>query len=91
MREKIVAAIKAFIESKHKLGERSGGSGHKGFVSYVIDEFEHENIDDAKIRLSFKYTITTETEFTYYPDNPPYEDKYEEVIMLDKDFKILEA
>ena len=85
MKEEIESAIKSHIESRHRIGEHSGGSGHKGFVSYTIDEYDHKILDNGNIQVSFKYTITTETEFTYYPDNPPYEDKYEEVFLLDKD------
>jgi hypothetical protein len=91
MKEKIIAAIREYLESKHKLGERSGGSGHKGFVSYAIDDYELQELENGNTKVIFSYTITTETEFTYYPDNPPYEDKYEEELLLDRHFNIHET
>ena len=79
----ILAKIEEYIRSKHKLGEQSGGSGHKGFVSFRIDEYDQQKLQDGKIEVTFKYTIFTETEFTYYPDNPPYEDHFEGQIMIE--------
>lgn len=79
----ILAAIEGYIKSKHKLGEQTGGSGHKGFVSFRLDEYDQQKLKDGKTEVSFKYTIFTETEFTYYPDNPPYEDHYEAIIKID--------
>ena len=83
MNEKVLSAIEAHIKSKHKLGEQTGGSGHKGFISFRVDEYDQHKLHDGKIEISFKYTIFTETEFTYYPDNPPYEDHYEAKIILE--------
>jgi len=83
MKEKILSAIEAHIKSKHKLGDQSGGSGHKGYVSFRLDDYEVREMGDSKTKVSFSYSIITETEFTYYPDNPPYEDHYEGLIKLD--------
>ena len=83
MNKKVLSAIEAHIKSKHKLGEQSGGSGHKGHVSFRVDNYEQRKLEDGKTEVSFKYTIFTETEFTYYPDNPPYEDRYESKIIIE--------
>ena len=36
-KEQIETAIRQQIEKDEKLGEQSGGSGHMGYVDYVID------------------------------------------------------
>lgn len=78
----ILAKIEGYIKSRHRLGEQGGGSGHKGYVSFRVDDYEVHDIEDNKTEVSFKYTLITETEFTYYPDNPPYEDRYESKIII---------
>lgn len=68
---------KKYIESIESLGEKTGGSGHKGYKSLEIDSIKHETIISAdksiKYQIYVDYRIIIETEFTYYPDNPPYE------------------
>ena len=89
MEDKIEQAIKQYIESTHKLGDQAGGSGHMSNVSYNIDEFNFKEQADGNIELMFKYTLITETEFTYYPDNPPYEDHYEKQLLLNRELNII--
>ena len=90
--------LKEIVEAKIKrdedLGERAGGSGHLGFVS-----FELLGIQDPKTivlkdveccEITYTYVIIVETEFTYYPDNPPYEHKYQKTIVIDPSGNIVE-
>ena len=59
------AVIKA-LEKKHKTGDRTGGSGHLGFVSLanvVIDDTK--SVPDGGYRVSVSYDIFVETEFEY--------------------------
>ena len=69
--------VKQRIESDEKLGDQAGGSGHLGNVSYRVDSIESREIEGGKLEIIYKYTLITETEFTYYPDNPPYESAHE--------------
>jgi len=61
------------IEKTEKLGDRAGGSGHMSHVSFRIDKIKSRKLDREKTEISYEYTLMVETEFTYYPDNPPYE------------------
>lgn len=81
--------IKSYIEKTENLGEQFGGSGHLSFTSYQLIEFKHEKINDDQVRARFTYIVSVETEFTYYPDNPPYETEYEKEIVIDKENKII--
>jgi len=88
IKNKIRQAIEQYIAGEHPLGEGAGGSGHLGHVSSRIDEFSYTEKENGYL-VTFKYTILTETEFTYYPDNPPYEDRYEASINLDREFRLV--
>jgi hypothetical protein len=75
--EQLKAIIEKQIESEESLGDQVGGSGHRGHVSYKIDNIsEPQIIDNNTIEVTYRYTLTTVTEFTIYPDNPPYEQSY---------------
>ncbi len=82
--EQIKKAISTFIEKNHKLGQRAGSSGHLGFVSFKIDQIAPPIEKEDHIEVCFDYTIITETEFTYYPDNPPYESYHSATLLLPK-------
>ena len=83
--------IKRYIKSNHKTGDRAGGSGHMGHVSFTTDEFNFKKLDNGNTEVKFKYTIVTDTEFTYYPDNPPGEEHYESNFLLDRNFSIIKS
>ena len=40
--------------------------------------------------IPYSYTVFVETEFTYYPDNPPHEYTREGVARVDDEGRILE-
>jgi hypothetical protein len=61
------------ISEDENLGERAGGSGHLGFVDYRLEEHSVRRITPDSVVIDYRYTVTVETEFTYYPDNPPAE------------------
>ncbi len=82
--ETIEQLVNQQINKTETLGSRSGGSGHMGHTSYRIDEIKTKKLEGDKTEISFTYTLIVETEFTYYPDNPPYESSYSGVIVVDK-------
>jgi hypothetical protein len=88
--EKIVTRV---ITRDEKLGHRAGGSGHSGYTSFVINTLGNPKKIKFKGRnaweLTYDYTISIETEFTYYPDNPPKEYKYEKRIIINQDGQLL--
>ena len=88
-KEDIEKAVNNYIESIHNTGTRSGGSGHLGHVSHTLDEVNFKDLRNGFIEVGFKYTLITETEFTYYPDNPPHEDHYEKEILLDGELNMI--
>ena len=83
--EQIEHLVNQQINKNEKLGSRSGGSGHMGHTSYRIDEINTRKLEDDKTEISYTYTLMVETEFTYYPDNPPYEFKNSGIIIVDKE------
>jgi hypothetical protein len=88
--EKIVSEQ---IKLDKNVGQQAGGSGHLGYVSYRINQidepiraqFEEKNV----WKITYTYTITVETEFTYYPDNPPKEYKYQKILLVDNTGKVV--
>jgi len=79
--------VNAKINEDETLGERVGGSGHLGYVRYEIDEIcQPKKVETDKGQgweITYYYTLNVTTEFTIYPDNPPYEYKYKKTIVVD--------
>ncbi len=67
--------IENWLKKHHNVGESAGGSGHLGSVSLSILSTELTKSKD-RIIAEVQYDISVETEFTYYPDNPPKFTKY---------------
>ncbi len=82
------------IEQDENLGDQVGGSGHLGHISFEIDKIgplkEVEFNKNRTWQITFEYTLFVTTEFTYYPDNPPYEYKYSKTITINENKEILE-
>ena len=87
----ILEIIDKRIGADEKLGDQAGGSGHMGFVSYNLDEYKTKMISKDILEITYTYTIFVETEFTYYPDNPPMEYPNTKVIKVSSDKKIISA
>ena len=85
----ILDIIKNKIELDENLGDQKGGSGHLGFVNYGVKDYSHELINPSKIKIIYTYTIFVETEFTYYPDNPPQEYLKKKMIFIDNNKEII--
>ena len=88
--EKIVTRV---ITHDEKLGNNVGGSGHRGYISFVINTLGNPTKKQYKGKvaweLTYIYTITIETEFTYYPDNPPHEYKYQKTLIINQNGRVL--
>ena len=90
---KIEKIVERVITRDEKLGRSTGGSGHSGYTSYVINtlgnpfKIKYQGKDAWEI--TYDYTITVETEFTYYPDNPPKEYQYKKAIIIDQNGRII--
>jgi hypothetical protein len=85
----IHAIVEKIITKSEMINKTSGGSKHLSQKTFKIEEISpllpatHNKLNGWL--LSFMYSITVETEFTYYPDNPPYEYKYlKKVLISDK-------
>ena len=91
--EKVRKIVEANIKQNEDLGDRVGGSGHLGYISYQINEISKPKkitVDkQSGWEITYTYTLFVETEFTYYPDNPPYEYRYEKTIVVDDKGHIL--
>lgn len=71
-----------WLKIHHKVGESAGGSGHLGSVSLSILSTELTK-SNGRIITEVEYEISVETEFTYYPDNPPKFTKYKRKFEFD--------
>ncbi|MFH1298091.1 MAG: hypothetical protein ABIJ04_12640 [Bacteroidota bacterium] len=87
--EKINRIVEDYIRKTEKLGDLGGGSGHMSYVSFRIDDIKSRNLDGGKTEISFSYTLMVETEFTYYPDNPPYEYPASGTLLIESNDQIL--
>ncbi len=87
--EKIKEIVETRIQRTEKLGFQSGGSGHMGHVSFRIDDIKSRDLEGGKTEISFSYILMVETEFTYYPDNPPYEYPASGTLLIESNDQIL--
>ena len=85
--EKIVTTQ---IEQDEELGTLSGGSDHIGHKSYGIEEITPPKQVEKGWEVTYRYVTVTETEFTIYPENPPYENSYEKTILLSNSGNVVE-
>jgi len=74
--QELIEFVEAKIEKDHKMGHQAGGSGHMGYVIYTLRDLRICPGKDGGKQITYWYTIFVETEFTYEPDNPPYEYNY---------------
>lgn len=82
--EQIRKLITSWINKEEKPGERAGGSGHLGQLSYRIFSIDDpESLEDGW-KVCFKYEVEVFTEFTYLPDNPPHRYMKEGFLVLDE-------
>ncbi len=88
-REEIENIINAQIKSIEKIGDQGSSSGHMSYVSFQLNDFNYSNIDSGNIKVKYSYTKYIETEFTYYPDNPPLEYHYSRLLIIDKSKNII--
>ncbi|MBN1198216.1 MAG: hypothetical protein JXA23_02610 [Bacteroidales bacterium] len=71
--ERILEIVESQIAATEKLGYQGSRSGHMAHVSYRIDQIRTLPPEKGRMEIEVDYTLLTETEFTGYPDNPPYE------------------
>ena len=88
-KDKLMTVIKMRIEESENTGDIAGGSGHLSNVSYVIDKVSDPVKSDDGWQITITYTKIIETEFTYYPDNPPYEVKILKTLIFDNNDNII--
>ncbi|MHA1576968.1 MAG: hypothetical protein ACTSU3_06370 [Candidatus Thorarchaeota archaeon] len=74
--------IEDWLKKHHNVGETVGGSGHLGSVSLGVLLLEQTE-SNGRIIVKVEYDISVETEFSYYPDNPPRYTKYMRIFEFD--------
>ncbi len=89
--EQLTEIVRRHIESQEKLGYQAGGSDHSAYVSYEIRKIETFPLDARKVRIRYEYVLFVETEFTYYPDNPPMEYEKSQEIIVDEKGQIVKS
>ena len=72
------------IEKDESPGEQVGGSGHLSQVDCKIDYVDEPIQVPEGWEITYRYTVSITTEFTIYPDNPPWENVYEKTIVVDE-------
>jgi hypothetical protein len=92
--ERLREIVVAHIERNERLGYQAGGSGHLGYVSFEVDKIgEPTRIGSGEgevWEVAYSYTLFVETEFTYYPDNPPHEYRKSATVLIDHYGNILD-
>ncbi|MBU0765927.1 MAG: hypothetical protein KJ607_13965 [Bacteroidetes bacterium] len=88
-KKQIEEIIRHQIDKDEQPGYKSGGSGHLGHISCMLDEVGEPEKTKTGWKVDYTYHTIVETEFTYYPDNPPYVHYYRKLMILDKEAKVL--
>lgn len=88
--EKLMAIINAWLESSPESGEKAGGSGHLSYVSFSVDRIVKKEKTEEGWIVDFEYTQHIETEFTYYPDNPPYKYPFSKRVLVKENGEVVE-
>lgn len=83
--------VRQYIEEKENLGSNTGGSGHLSYTGYTVQAIEEPVTSNDGFVLKFSYTVSIETEFTYYPDNPPIEYYHTVSLQTTKEGKIVKV
>jgi hypothetical protein len=93
-RQKAENIARKKINKDHTLGESVGGSGHIGYTAlkdFGIQEIIPVSKNNRKYwKISYEYTLATETEFTIAPDHLPSSHRYSKTIVVDNKDKIVE-
>jgi hypothetical protein len=80
----VLETVTALIARTEQTGEATGGSGHLSHVSFGnVRVTAIEPAGEGRWRVGFSYAIYVETEFTYWPDNPPHEYPKEGEVLVD--------
>ncbi len=85
----IIEIINHKIELDEGTGYKEGGSSHLSYKSFQMNSFETSRISLQETEIIYRYTVYVETEFTYFPDNPPTEYQYKKMILVNSKGKIL--
>lgn len=88
--EELQEIVKKKIETDEKLGTQAGGSGHLAYKYFALNKLTAKQLTEDKLEIRYSYTVYVETEFTYYPDNPPMEYPNSGVMVVDKNKNILD-
>ncbi len=88
--EELQEIVKNKIETDEKLGTQAGGSGHLAYKHFVLNKLTSKQLTEDKLEIRYSYTVYIETEFTYYPDNPPMEYPNSGVMVVDKNKNIID-
>ena len=87
-KEQIIQIIREKIFREERPGDHLGSSGHMGNRQVEIRKVI-PSLMETGWEVEYEYIVTTETEFTIYPDNPPIEEYYRVKSLMDNAVKIL--
>ena len=82
----IEKTLHAFLTQQEGMGDLATGSGHLGHISLTIDTIkisQPSKPSSYAYQVEVEFTRMTETEFTLYPDNPPIEETFNQIVYLD--------
>ncbi len=77
------------IESDELTGYQGGGSSHLAYKTCRMNSFEASRISLREIEIIYQYTVYVETEFTYFPDNPPAEYQHKKIIIVNSKGEVI--
>ena len=83
-KDQIESIVRKWIADKEILGENTGENGHPANKDYELETIHEPESTSTGWKVGFDYTVFVTTEFTAYPDNPPYEYPKKGVLELDR-------
>ena len=88
--KEIKTIIEGLILRDEKMGEQAAGSGHLAYKDFSINDIQILCQEaGGPTRVIYDYTLSTVSEFTVYPDNPPFEERFRKEILLNSAGEII--
>lgn len=83
--------IASLVRDRGGQGTHAGGSGSLSEVDIYVEEVRETGREGSNILFECVYEKVVTTEFTIYPDNPPYVSRHRVVFSVSEEGEIVEV
>lgn len=83
-RKTIIEIIRNWLETDECAEAKAGGSGHLSDIGIYIEKLVTKLDKNQMIFVEVEYKVIVDSEFTYYPDNPPKGYKYYKSFLINE-------